>query len=816
MEHAHADARDVAEGHERDPPHGRREVLLEARGVCRRAERPPKALEPQLPEVRADEHEREHARDTLEEMRTITRVVMRPRIGAQREMDPEEAVEEEREEHETELQDPEERDPVHGDELRVVGRSRREDGGARPEVQDEEHADREHPREAEPPPQLRPRALHRPSFGPLGRLTADLDRTKARYHVGVYRVRVSSFAFVAAAAVAAAGVGACSRSGQRNRPVATLSTSPAAATAFAKLHDRWETGKMDTHAPNEFIRRYPDDGAVPLAKVYLAFALIDTGDLINADGVLASLSELRPGATRDLAMVARARSLRLHGAPQSALDNLRPLVGKVVDEGDREVFLEELALSAIGAHDDYEALAYLDAWLRGVGEDDRERVKTKIAQILDTLPRQVLEQTYRSMRERGAASGYTPDTQKLVATRLAHIAVETNDAALARWLLDVSGTSAAQAGGDAGLELGELAASRRGLSIVTGRTVGLLFPTRELRDEAAEVVRGVSWALDLPRRTAALDGVRLVTREDGIDEAGTRAAMEELAGDGAAIIVAGFDRASADRASLWAEQTGMPVLLLAAPSHARMPKTNGFVLGERTEREIAMLADALVRHGTKTAALVVDAADDEAASSVAEGRNGLVLLPPTRCDIPLAEAGKTRFPVAAWITSGAQGWLVSGPSSCARDVLRDVRKAADARRTAPRAFAVTLEAGVPPSEIPPGVVVLSASAGLVPVLATTPEEAREEDVKEYMRRIGTRPTYWAAIGRDAGVLARAALSPLPNDTTNDPKAVIQRRAIVSAGISAARTRLWTTDDKGFDGARVLPRALRLATINAPK
>lgn len=600
--------------------------------------------------------------------------------------------------------------------------------------------------------------------------------------------------------------------------MATLSTSPDAATAFAQLHDRWETGKMDTQAPAEFIRRFPTDGSVPLAKVYLAFALIEAGDLVNADGTLSSLDDLRPGATRDLSMVAKARSLRLHGAPQSALDNLRPLVGKVVDEGDREVFLEELALSAIAAHDDYEALAYLDAWLRGVGEDDRDRVKAKIAQILDTLPRAVLEQTYRSMRERGAASGYTPETQKLVSTRLAHIAVETNDAALARWLLDVSGTSAAQAGGDAGLELGELAASRRGLSIVTGRTVGLLLPTRDrqLRDEAAEVVRGISWALDLPKRGGALVGIRLVTREDGVDEAGTRAAMEELAGDGAAVILAGFDRASADRASTWSEQSGVPVVLLASPSVARMPKSTAFVLGERTEREVAMLSEALVRREVKTAAFVVDAADDEAASGAAEGRSGLVLLPPTRCDVPLAEAGKPRFPVASWIASGAQGWLVSGPASCARDVLRDVRKVLESQRGKDRAFAVTLEAGVPPSEIPPGVVLLSASAGLVPVLASKPEEAREPDVREFMERIGTRPSYWAALGRDAGALSRAALSPLPNDSTSDAKAVIQRRAIVSAGLISAKTKLWTSDETGFGGQRVLPRALRLTTITAPK
>ncbi|MBX3190477.1 MAG: amino acid ABC transporter substrate-binding protein [Labilithrix sp.] len=612
--------------------------------------------------------------------------------------------------------------------------------------------------------------------------------------------------------VAVAALAACSRSARQARPVATLSTSPEAQLAFAEIHERWESGRLEAVPYADFIKRFPGDGATPLAKVYLAFALLESGDRVKADGVLAELAELEPGSTRDLADVARARSLRLYGAPQSALDLLRPLVGKIVDEADREMFLEELALTAIAAHDDYEALAYLDAWLRGVGEDDRDRVRAKIAQILDTLPRGVLEQTYRTMRARGVASGYTADTQKLVAARLARIAVETNDAALARWLLDLSGTSAAQAGGDAGLELGELAASRRGLSVVAGKTVGVLLPTRELRDEAADVVRGVSWALDLPRRAGASEGVRLITRDDGVDEAGTRAAMEELAGEGAAVILAGFDRASADRASAWSEQNGLPVLLLSSPSAAKLPRTSAYVLGERTEREIGMLAEALVRHGVKTAALVVDAPDDQAAASSVEARSGLVFLPPIRCDVPLAEAGKPRFPVASWLASGAQGWIVSGPSSCARDVLRDVRRVFDTQRqTADRWFGVTLESGIPPAEVPRGIALVSASAGLVPIVATRPEEAREEDVRAFMERFGVRPSYWTAIGRDAGVLARAALAPLPPDTTSDLKSVTQRRAIVQAGLSAARVRLWTTDDRGFGRDRILPRALRIAT-----
>lgn len=627
--------------------------------------------------------------------------------------------------------------------------------------------------------------------------------------------RRKGWAFVAF--VAFVGAAACSRSGTRARPVATLSNTPQAAAELAILREAWEARKLERSALEAFIARNPHDGGVTLAKVYLAFVMIDQGQLVAADGVLSSIAEIPAGTTRDLATIARARSLRLHNAPQSALDSLRPLVGKVVDDADREIFLEEVALSAIAARDDYEALAYLDAWLRGVGEDDRDRVKAKIAQLLETLPRPVLEQTYRTMRARGVASGYGTDTQKLVAERLARIAVQTNDAALARWLVEASGVSAAQTGGEAGLELGELAASRRGLSMVTGMTVGLLLPTRdrELRDEAADVVRGVSWALDLPRSSGREDGVRLVTREDGLDVAGTRTAMEELAGEGAAVIVGGFDRASADRAASWSEESGVPVLLLAAPSPSKMPKKTAVVLGEHTEREIAMLADALLRHGAKTAAFVADTPDDETAAGSLDARSSLTLLPTVKCDVPLAGAGRTRFPIDTWWKSGARGWLVSGPSSCARDVLRELGMSLRASTTTP-AVALTLEAGLPINEVPRGIVVLSASAGIVPVLASRPEETRDEEVRGFMERFGVRPSYWTALGHDAGVLAKAALAPLPRDTTTEAKAVAHRRAIVQAGLLATRVRLWTSDERGVGEGRVLTRSLRLVTWQKDK
>jgi hypothetical protein len=191
----------------------------------------------------------------------------------------------------------------------------------------------------------------------------------------------------------------------------------------------------------------------------------------------------------------------------------------------------------------------MDAWLRGVSEDKREASRAKIAKALEAMPAGVIEATYRAMRAQ-AGSGYSSDIQRLVAARLAKIAIQNEDPQLARWLLDVT-PGGADAFGDAGPHVLELAASRRGLREVQGRTIGLLLPIREpeLRDAAASVLRGVSWALELPKPAGERrDAVRLVVRNDagGAGDGGSDLAMEELFGEGAAVIIAGLDGPSAD------------------------------------------------------------------------------------------------------------------------------------------------------------------------------------------------------------------------------------------------------------------------------
>src|SRR5262249_44113749 len=155
------------------------------------------------------------------------------------------------------------------------------------------------------------------------------------------------------------------------KPAPSLASSPPAEAAFEAIREGWgEPDRMSTEALRQrlenFLTSFAGDGLVPLAHVYLALLAMDRGDLDSADRHLAASDKVLPGAgsARDLWTVAHARSLRLRGQSEVALDLLRPLVGKNVDPVTRAVFEEELTLSALATHRDYEAISYMDAWLR--------------------------------------------------------------------------------------------------------------------------------------------------------------------------------------------------------------------------------------------------------------------------------------------------------------------------------------------------------------------------------------------------------------------------------------------------------------------
>ncbi len=112
--------------------------------------------------------------------------------------------------------------------------------------------------------------------------------------------------------------------------------------------------------------------------------------------------------------VARAQRARMLGDPEYALELLRPLVGKSVDPIGGAVFEEELTRSALATHRDFEAISYMDAWLRGSGGEDRDTVAHKIALLVTDLPTSVLRAALDAIRARRATYGYGADIERIL------------------------------------------------------------------------------------------------------------------------------------------------------------------------------------------------------------------------------------------------------------------------------------------------------------------------------------------------------------------------------------------------------------------
>ena len=628
--------------------------------------------------------------------------------------------------------------------------------------------------------------------------------------------------------------------------MASLAHTPPAAEAFEAIREAW--AHPDDYPPSlvrgmleNFLTRFPWDGMVPMARGALALVALDLGDVAAADMQIALTDSVPPGTAQDLRTVARARRARLGNDAETALALLRPLLGKTVDPIVRSAFEQDLSLAALATHRDYEAISYMDAWLRAMGVDEKAEAVKTVTSLVERIPRDALVGALRAMRAQRASFGYGVDIQRILAQRLAQIATLSGDAELARQLLD-SDAGAVVVSGDAAASLEDLATSRRGLNIVEGRTIGLLLPTESpaLRDEAADVLRGVMWALGLPRGSrdrsvaapaapdagasavtrpcappepAVLDepradeALRLVTRDDAGSADRTEVSLDELSGEGAAIVIAGLDPQTAARALRWGAGAGIPVITLVPPE-TTSPSPFAFGVGQARADVVAALAKVAPALGSQPVAPVVDASEVPSYPPQGGRVEGLSLMPPVSCDIPAARAGEPRFPIAQWAHDQTRAWLVSGSSQCAGDVVAELSTARlhgviAAEGRASLVVGLTLEAAALPPHAA-GVRVLSAQAGVVPEVAHG--DPREDEVRRLAATLG-RVGWWTALGRDAATLARLAVRQLPADEASEPRLVTQRRGEARDRLGAARAPLWTTESTGWSDGRVLKRAI---------
>ncbi len=579
-----------------------------------------------------------------------------------------------------------------------------------------------------------------------------------------------------------------------SRPTPTLSSSTQAGHAFSELRDAYDKLTHDRALAKrfaDFVVQFPSDRVTPLAHLYLGHVFLDLGDVPAARRELAATVEPQPGNAHDFWLALTARLMRIDKHYDDAVATLQPLVGTVVDAALRTTLLEEVAGASIEAHRSLEAVAYLDGWLRAVPphahKEAHERVQTQLARIEPS----VLEQTLEAMQGEGGG-GYAPELQKLVAESLAKHALDAQDTRLAQRLI-ASSLGKYLTGSTVGQDLRDLATSLRGAHAIAARTIGLVLPTDtpELRDAAADAARGAAFALGLPRAAQADDdGTRLVTRADA--SGSLDASLEELAGAGAAIILAGFDEASAERACRWSETNGLTLITFAAP---KTPGTRFcFVAGESRTTSIALLVTELEKRASSkhTKPRVATIAGAVAEAAFAQSKSAaLDLAVPFRCDPPYS---RSRLPLAEWTQHNVHDFLVSAPSGCVRTVLPALPRGADV------GLALESTSGDEDAHIASGLHAFVVAPTVTP------------QVGEYKQKFAAKPSYWTALGRDGALLAHVAEASLPNDRVTSQSEITKRRELARAGLATAKTTLWTTDATGFAEEHKLPRTLRVVDL----
>ncbi len=507
-----------------------------------------------------------------------------------------------------------------------------------------------------------------------------------------------------------------------------------------------------------FAARWAGDERARSVSIFLAWIRIDQ-ELLPEARTLIAQARSRPGAA-DFVTVTEAAIASRAGDPERALSLLEPLSGKIVDSDERLVHGEELVRAALAARRFERAFQGMLEWLVQAPPDRQDAVRREVGALLKGVPSQDAEhalQLSSAALARNSASVELATARrwlsKTLFTELARRALDAGDGLLARSLLPHAPPEARASSEYAALA--RQAAQGSAAPRIAGRAVGLFLSvgTDEARRRSAALAAGLSRGLE-----SAAPRVELVMRDDaGAPERGT-ATLAALAGDGAAILIAGVDDQAALQATIFAERARIPLLLVRNVTSEETRKYS-FVLAPSDGELVSLLEASLKARGRQQIARV--------------GQQGIP------CSAPAAIAGKPRFPLEEWNKQRVDAVIVLGTAGCARDLLRELGGARQ-----PPLVACGLEC----SES----VLLSGGPALGVKTGTFP---------------AGRSDWYEALGRDAAALARAALADFPEQRVVDQAQVGELHARARSALERVEVALETSDLRGFGGKHVLPRTL---------
>ena len=373
-----------------------------------------------------------------------------------------------------------------------------------------------------------------------------------------------------------------------------------------------------------------------------------------------------------------------------------------------------------------------------------------------------------------------------MAQQLAVYAVQEQDTKLANDLLDEYGPLLGRYGEQVARLAADLASGR-----VLGKTVGLLLALRtaELRRRSADCVAGMAYGLRRHHPKA-----RLVTRADDSGPSAVQSALEELAAEGAAIIVAAIDPAQAAPVARFANERSLPVVLMThdpRASHEQSPFV--FLVGEPAPDTVGRLAKTLRGLGAKVVAGLGERVTARGASddSVGVDLRRSCVPPPGQSDLQ---------------SEHVDAVVLYDGSYC------DGRAVELAERLHARLAVGLGVSSLRLDRLPPSARVLSA--GVFPLPAKLDPKRSDPRLVHWISEGRAPPSWWTALGRDAALLAGQAVRDLDTRVTVDTHEVRARRAQATSALGLAQASLWTTAAKGFDANRKLPRAVTVVRAGA--
>lgn len=541
--------------------------------------------------------------------------------------------------------------------------------------------------------------------------------------------------------------------------------STAREREFRELRTRFFHGnnaeRLSLEGPlARFVHHRPFSPRAREAALLLAWIRLEQDDLLSAAELVERARRSEPD---DLTSIVEAALFVRMGEPERALGLLGAISGKIVDPDERLLCQEVRVRAALEAGLNRLAIGAMVDWLVQAPPEQYDGVRVAVERLVSDLPTEdllpVLGELDQALSSQTASAGLAAVRtwlKKVIYSKLEARALAASDAELAR---ELSRYVPPGARGSAEFQaLSRLAAQGMSAPHIAGRAVGLFLSvgSADSRRRAAAVAAGV--ARELSRGEPETE---LIVRDDAGVAERTLSVLASLASDGAAVLIAGVDDESADKALEFAERARIPVLLLRDPG-LEFPRRYAFLLGPNDDLELEAIERALSERGRTRTALV--------------GRAGVP------CDVRAPFAGQPRFPVAEWKKQGVDGVIVLGDATCARDVASEL-----SRVGLSAVVACGFECAEARGEV--RLLDLALSAGRFP-----------EGMSE-------KKTFYEALGRDAAALARAAVAGFPDQRVMDQAKVGELHDRARSALEKADVELWTSDTRGFGPKRSIERKL---------